>query len=191
MTREELFDVLSLNFEQMWYRIWLTTQNKDLMLKKQSKFMTSFMSDNGFSLKNFIMQLQPIGMLSWEIPKGKKNNSRESDINCAIREVYEETSMRKTEYRILPHISRTTCITSNGTKYTSIYYVAICKYKILSGIKIGGIKSYAEVDDVRWHDIEGIRQLNCAVLGDTIAPVFNYVKLYFKGFKNSMCIVSH
>jgi hypothetical protein len=46
MTREELFDILSLNFEQMWYRIWLTTDNKDLYNKKYAKFQSTFMRDD-------------------------------------------------------------------------------------------------------------------------------------------------
>jgi len=35
----------------------------------------------------------PASKDNWDIPKGKKKNSKESDINCAIRECEEETGI--------------------------------------------------------------------------------------------------
>ena len=44
MSREELLDVYSLSFEQMWYRIWLTHDNRDLFNKKNARFQSAFMA---------------------------------------------------------------------------------------------------------------------------------------------------
>ena len=47
MSVHERLDVISLNFGQMWYRIWLTTSRRDLYNRKFSKFQASWMRDDG------------------------------------------------------------------------------------------------------------------------------------------------
>ena len=39
----------------------------------------------------------------WEFPKGKKNFG-ETDIECAVRECYEETTLQSTDYYIYPNL---------------------------------------------------------------------------------------
>jgi hypothetical protein len=118
MTREELFDILSLNFEQMWYRIWLTLDNRDLYNKKHAKFQTNFMRDDGGAgLRRLVMLARANGVLLWEVPRGRRLNAREADIFCAARELCEETGVEKSEYRFLPGVKRRVSYVSAGTRY--------------------------------------------------------------------------
>ena len=50
MTVNELLDIWSLNFEQMWYRISLQNINDELYKKKYNKFYNTFIKfDNGIN----------------------------------------------------------------------------------------------------------------------------------------------
>ena len=185
MTCEELLIIWSLNFQQMWYHIWLDdTLNKELFQRKNCKFQSIFMrADGGESLRKLIKNIRAVGTLLWEIPKGKHSNSREEDINCAVRELYEETGVNKNSYRILPNIKKNISYISNGNKYEFIYYVAIANSKTLHRHPtIRDINHIAEISEVKWHNIEQIRVINTnPQLQVMIKSVFNYVKKYING----------
>jgi 8-oxo-dGTP pyrophosphatase MutT (NUDIX family) len=182
MTREELFDILSLNFEQMWYRIWLTLDNRDLYNKKCAKFQSTFMRDDGgAALRRLVMLARANGVLLWEVPRGRRLNARESDILCATRELHEETGVEKNEYSYV----------SAGTRYTCAYYVALANPHLANAVSyddptrptLREINLMAEVSEVRWHDIERIRLIDSADsrLESLVAPAFRLMKQYLKG----------
>ena len=192
MTREELFDILSLNFEQMWYRIWLTAENRDLYNKKYAKFQSTFMRDDGgAALRRAVMVARAAGVLLWEVPRGRRLNTREADIICATRELYEETGVEKSDYRLLPGVKRRVSYVSSGTRYICAYYVAIANphlahsaiYDDPSRPTLREINYMAEVSEARWLDIEQIRLIDTADsrLGALVAPAFKLVKQYLKG----------
>jgi ADP-ribose pyrophosphatase YjhB (NUDIX family) len=192
MTREELFDILSLNFEQMWYRIWLTADNRDLYNKKYAKFQSTFMRDDGgAALRRAVMVARAAGVFLWEVPRGRRLNAREADIICATRELYEETGVEKSEYRLLPGVKRRVSYVSSGTRYICAYYVALANphlahaaiYDDPSRPTLREINYMAEVSEARWLDIEQIRLIDAADsrLGALVAPAFKLVKQYLKG----------
>jgi ADP-ribose pyrophosphatase YjhB (NUDIX family) len=126
MTTEELLDVWSLNFEQMWFRIWLSRDKRDLYNKKHAKFQSTFMRDDGGkALKRTVEQARTRGALLWEVPKGRRLSPREADVLCAVRELREETGVDKSKYRILPGVKRRVSYVSAGTRYTCAYYIAL------------------------------------------------------------------
>ena len=192
MTREELFDILSLNFEQMWYRIWLTLDNRDLYNKKYAKFQSTFMRDDGgVALRRLVMLARPFGTLLWEVPKGRRLSAREPDILCATRELYEETGVKKNEYRFLPGVKRRVSYVSAGTRYVCAYYVAIANPHLASAVNyddparptLREINYMAEVSEVRWYDIEQIRLIDSSDsrIASLVAPAFKLMKQYLKG----------
>ena len=131
MTTEELLDIWSLNFEQMWYRFCLTVNKQDIYYnKKYSKFQSTFMQDGGIYLRKLISNTTSKGNLLWEVPKGRKLNNKESDINCAIREVEEETGIKKNQYNFIPNAKRKVSFISCGVKYICIYYIAIAENEL-------------------------------------------------------------
>ena len=139
MTNEEKVDILSLDFGQIWYRIWLINPEsiyshhdkrlnsdeyaKYVVCKKQ--FERSFLVDHGERLRNLINKSANTGTL-WEIPKGRKSIPEERDVNCAVREFEEETGITPSHYKILFDISPLRSVSSNlKSKYIHNYYVAI------------------------------------------------------------------
>lgn len=192
MTTEELLDVWSLDFEQMWYRIWLSREKRDLYNKKYVKFQSTFMRDDGGeSLRRAVQQARSRGVLLWEVPKGRRTNPREPDILCGVREVREESGIDKSEYRILPGVKRRVSYVSSGTRYVCIYYVAIANPR-LAACDLGSgrcpgdpgrpilreIHHMGEVSEVRWHDIERVRLIDSpdSRLESLVGPAFRLMK---------------
>jgi 8-oxo-dGTP pyrophosphatase MutT (NUDIX family) len=196
MTKEELLDVLSLNFGQMWYRVWLTHENRIHYNKKYARFQTTFMRDDGGEgLRRLVMAARGAGSLQWEAPKGRRLNEREADIACAIREMREETGIEKNDYRFIPGAQRRVNYVSCGTRYICVYYVAIANPHLAGQPHFDGadpsrpamrpdIGAMAEVGEVRWHDIERVRYSDMpnAQLESLLAPVFRLVKQYRRGY---------
>jgi 8-oxo-dGTP pyrophosphatase MutT (NUDIX family) len=179
MTHEEKMDILSMDFGQMWYRVWfinpespyipdnlkLPKDRYDKYLICKNNFYKNFMIDGGKKLKTMISKSQNAGSL-WEIPKGRKCNPQEKELNCAIREFEEETNIRRDEYRILDEDPITTIVTSMNVKYISEYYIALLlePYDKLNLQKFKYPKldydnhlQISEVADLVWMDIDKIK----------------------------------
>ena len=194
MTTEELLDVWSLNFEQMWFRIWLSHSNRDLYNKKYAKFQSTFMRDDGGdALRRNLKEARGHGTLLWEVPKGRRINAREADVLCAVRELQEETSIKKNEYRILPGVKRRESYVSAGTRYVCAYYIALANPHLANSTgrcpgdpgrpTLREIHHMGEVSKIRWHDIERVRMLDDADnhLEKLVAPAFRLMKQYLRG----------
>jgi len=127
MTVSEKLDILNMNFDTIWYRAWLYNPEKDIRVyskmwdekahflpqwlntsvsftyknyrKKKSKFDLAF-GKNPERLKQLLHQSQSVESL-WDIPKGRKDD-HESDLETAMREMYEETMIAPHEYQLDP-----------------------------------------------------------------------------------------
>jgi len=97
MTMSELLDIWSLDFDKMWFRIWISETGKKRSTrywKKEAKFKKYFLErDNGKKIKKIVESAIP-SELDWDLPRGHQNYS-ESTYDTAIRELREETGMQK------------------------------------------------------------------------------------------------
>ncbi len=132
MTVEELLDIWSLDFDRMWYRMWFSDHG-DLYRRKRSYFEAAFMRDGGAALRAAVLRTHSRGSLLWEIPKGRTQSTRESDLACAIRELGEETNVQPSEYTLIPDAVRRVSYVSAGTRYLITYYVAIAHSRLAEG----------------------------------------------------------
>jgi hypothetical protein len=138
MTVDEKLDILSLNFKQIWYRLWLHGGSTNAnYLVSRNKFESTFVIDGGARLKKLISKSSNVISPVWEIPKGRKKNKQEPDIHCAIREFYEETGIPKKNYKIFPWATRTQSYVDSGVRYTSTYYLAYTKHNIEPRVDFG------------------------------------------------------
>ncbi len=130
MTYHEKVDILSMDFQAMWYRIYHEIHDKNsnnvwtsTYFKKKNKFEKTFMPDRGEYLRRLISNSKNVDTL-WEFPKGRQHNN-ESEIETAIREFHEETGIDSTQYKILwnitPYIET---YTDFGITYKNTYYFA-------------------------------------------------------------------
>lgn len=191
MTVDELLDIWSLNFDQIWYRIWLSADKTELYNKKLSKFHTSFIKDDrGDLLRQLVKQVRGSGEPLWEPPGGKKATPKESDMMCAIREMREETGIEKKYYKILPGVRKRISFIHMGVRYVKVYYVALAhswlaKQELSSIRSIGAraVEQIGEVSEARWMDIIKIRAVDTPSkrLEVMISPVFKLIKSYVSG----------
>lgn len=184
MTLEELLDIWSLDFKQMWYRIWLNTNcDTDLYKRKCSKFCVSFIkNDNGAYLRSLIQQVRNYNFLHWEVPKGRAKNIQETNLACAIREIKEETGLNKIDYTIIPNVKRYVNYVSLGTRYVCTYYIAIINPNIryFNTSILHSISNLTEISETKWFDIDKLRIVDDHKkhLESLIKPAFKLVKKF-------------
>lgn len=132
MTYHEKVDILSMNFDMMWYRIYRQTQsqihasNKTTRkyMDKKAKFNNSFVFDPHMNLKELLKDTPTVDSI-WEFPKGRKDPG-ESDLDAATREFREETGVDvqrdiRIEYHWKPY---TITFTECSVTYRVRYYFA-------------------------------------------------------------------
>jgi 8-oxo-dGTP pyrophosphatase MutT (NUDIX family) len=145
MSSEEINMIKTHDFNKLWYDLWL----KNAFKKKYSEEMN--LSNIKFN------HLKQLGILDnikteynsteWEIPKGRKNNN-ETNLNCAIREFKEETSLSSNDYNIISCLDpiHDIFIGTNNKNYRHVFYTAILN----NNIDINNDFKNNEIDEVRW-----------------------------------------
>ncbi|MFA6165758.1 MAG: NUDIX hydrolase [Gemmatimonadaceae bacterium] len=192
MTPEELLQIWSLDFSQMWYHIWLTREKGDLYNRQYSKFQSAFMRDDaGKGLRRAIQAARPGGAVLWEVPKGRRQSLREPDVLCAIRELREEAGVERKDYRLLPGVRRRVVYVSDGTRYENVFFVAVANPHLTADDPGGPdrpvfreIRNMAEVSEIRWYNIEQLRLLEIGPvrhLETLVAPAFRLAKCFLHG----------
>lgn len=163
MTIEELITIWSLNFNQMWYKIWLNNYDTEIYKRKNNKFYMSFInSDGGKNLRSIIEKITVHNSLLWEVPKGRQINMNESCMECAIREVKEETGLDKSNYIFIPNVKRYVNYISSGTRYICKYYIAMIKpeIKYFNNISLKNINNMGEMNEVKWFNMNNIKLID-------------------------------
>ena len=185
MTYQEKMDILNLKFDDLWYKIWLEIPNQShyrrkslyplrikdsgfnekrytcSYIKSKSKFESNFLSDYGHRLRRLINDSTNSETI-WEIPRGRKNmNEREVDV--AIREFYEETSIDSKKYNILWHIKPiNNSYRDDGVIYKTTYYIAVIDDSAKHWSPKVNFNSYdqiLEIEAIKWLSLNEINIL--------------------------------
>lgn len=151
MTLEEKLDILTFDFDKLWYRIWLDSPKIPQYYISKLKF--EFLDKS--KLKKMIEHSKNIGLL-WEIPKGMKKKG-ETDINAAVREFEEETNIAKMMYKINPDAKIKYKYIDDLITYNVQYYIAITKKNIIPEINLSSKEQIKEISAIKWFTIEEIR----------------------------------
>ena len=125
MTLHEKMILRSMNFDSIWYHLNLNGTKTDYYYTCLLKY-NNFISDGGVRLNNLINKSTNHNELKWEPPKGRKETT-ESNCECAIRELQEETGIEKDKYKFSVYLKNNKFISSNISskiKYVVIYYTA-------------------------------------------------------------------
>lgn len=212
MSFSEKMDILSLRFEQIWYRAWGNIPEKHFDLvdfykqfkftrfpvkerltsgeiykmyfQKKNKFENNFLKDNGRKLRSIIQQSTDCELI-WEIPKGSIEEDEKST-DCAIREFYEETSIKYDKYKILYHLDPIVIsFIDNNVLYKTVYYIAVLReptQDLTPRINFLNYNQICEIEAVKWVSLQEIKflQMNKKVQSRLI----NMYKKIIKRFKN-------
>jgi 8-oxo-dGTP pyrophosphatase MutT (NUDIX family) len=147
MTLDERALLLTLNYEYIWRSIYFGSKRGYICALR--KYEETMQQDRFVKLLKHAPQR---GYLRWEIPKGKKQDVAEPDVQAACREFCEETGAKKEQFRLLPDITRQDSYVDNGVRYTTLYFGAIGDFLP------DAMHCYLnETTDVRWMDLEELR----------------------------------
>ncbi len=204
MSFSEKIDILGMQFENMWYRIWLNIPSKHfdisdiynidttqtisnaekyrLFFQKKNKFEKNFINDGGKRLKDLIRQSTDSEII-WEIPKGGKHEN-ETNIDCAMREFFEETSISQIKYKVLYNITPSIeNINDGGLIYQHYYYIAKLRDGVLLQPKINfdSFTQISEVGQIKWVSLEEIEFMDLSERENTkLKNIFINVAIKFK-----------
>lgn len=202
MTFGEKIDILSMNFSNIWYRLWLCEPEKvydtykqniatEIQVKnltnyfrKKSKFEHIFTRDGGKLLQRLINNSSNAST-PWEIPKGGAD-ANELDLNCAVREFEEETGVTPDKYKLMWNINPiTSSHKDDNIVYKSNYYVACFSGGSNSNwvpkVKFNSIKQLAEVELIKWVSLDELNFLNLDTPTKTrLVALYNNVISEFK-----------
>jgi 8-oxo-dGTP pyrophosphatase MutT (NUDIX family) len=180
-TLDEKHDLLSLNFAQISYRVWLDKPVKNnIYFMAKNKFESAFAVDKGVRLRKLIC-CSGNSKRVWEIPKGRKKNKYEQDLQCAIREFYEETHVPRSSYKLYINATRTYSYIDDNTRYTNKYFIAYTTHNIEPWIDFKSYEQLSEIGDIKWMTIEEMRIVDPSGRLPNIAKhIFNYVRKHSK-----------
>ena len=165
MSLEEKNKLLNNSFKELWEDIWWNT----LKFQYNNEYVTS---NNKFEylrkskLLNELINtcIECWEETEWEFPKGRRNNTKEIDIECALREFQEETGIHPKNIKIVENIVTfdETFIGTNYKCYKNKYFIAGLIDKNIS-ITLTNFQE-SEVSKISWKTcdecIECIRPLN-------------------------------
>jgi 8-oxo-dGTP pyrophosphatase MutT (NUDIX family) len=145
MSRDEIELLKNNNFKKLWNDLWLKNAYKKKYLNEMKKSNEKF--DYLKSINFFDNLTSEYSSTEWEIPKGGKIHN-ETNINCAIREFKEETSLDETNYKIIKCIDpiHDVFTGTNNKDYRHIFYTGLLVNNEIEEIE----HSNNEISSVKW-----------------------------------------
>jgi 8-oxo-dGTP pyrophosphatase MutT (NUDIX family) len=162
MSSDEIKLIKSEDFNNLWKKLWLKNAYKKKYLEEMNLSKIKFSHLKTLGILNNIKT--EYSSTEWEIPKGRKN-SNETNLQCAIREFNEETSLNLDDYNIISCLDpiHDLFIGTNNKEYKHIFYTSIFNNTTQSVVNNINI-------DFKNNEIEEIRWCKWSELNDIIRP---------------------
>lgn len=146
MTIQEKQNILNYEFNKLWKDLWNNNDKKYINEKKESQKMFYNIKYNGLLEKCIHNSKTKWNEQEWGFPKGRRNY-KELDIQCAMREFTEETSINVKNISIIENLMpfQEIFIGSNYKSYMHVYFLA--KYNNNNYV------NYNLVNDISVNDI--------------------------------------
>jgi 8-oxo-dGTP pyrophosphatase MutT (NUDIX family) len=165
MTTDERDRIITSSFDKLWNNLWMKQNNKQYHNEYDSSKSKFNKLKKGFNKKNEFISLHNLNSNNiiywdepeWGIPKGRRN-SKENNLDCAIREFGEETGINNTDFNIIHQIDPLIELFSgsNNIRYKHIYYVAESKNYINNiefKIDKSNMNQVSEISNIKWHSL--------------------------------------
>lgn len=190
MTNSEKLSILSLDYGNIYYNVFLTnpdslffddktviSENLAKYKEYKRKFIETFTRDGGVKLRKIIAKSKNIETI-WEVPKGRKSHPQEKELMCAIRETEEETGIGLDKYNLLMDISpRKISHMDANTKYMNYIYIGVINNnKYVPKVLFSNNQQISEVVNMTWMSLDQIRNIDNNNL-------LNFAKVTFKLLK--------
>lgn len=175
----ELTCILSLNFDFMWHHAWLgTNKNKDMYIQQKQRFTEFWLSDdNGDVLTKLIRTITPLTKnMRIEFPKGRMKNKDETELECACREVKEETGIDSSKYTIISGLVKIVTFIQLNIRYVYKYFVGVMNEIEPLKLNLNNLAQVSEIMDIQWMTFDQICRIDTRRrLERIVTPIFEYL----------------
>lgn len=147
MTVSEQSRIMEDDFDALWTSLWGPGNDVHSMEYKTSKEKYGILNRSEIVKSCPSTYTEP----EWGFPKGRRARG-ETDLDCAVREFFEETNIPATSYSVCPTLRFSeTFAGTNNVKYMHIYFVA----KLVSSIDINLKQGFTfmqqkEISSIAW-----------------------------------------
>jgi 8-oxo-dGTP pyrophosphatase MutT (NUDIX family) len=155
MSPEEIDKISKNDFNYLWSNLWKKTSNNKLFQKEYKQSKELFEKLILFGKITSLIKIKPLfDSPEWGFPKGRRNLF-EKNIDCALRELEEETTIKSEDVDILNKISNVVeqYVGSNNIEYRHIYYLSFMDDETYGEDYFNlvcNIESNCEVSCVKW-----------------------------------------
>jgi 8-oxo-dGTP pyrophosphatase MutT (NUDIX family) len=148
MTSQEQELISKTDFPTLWKNHWgedCENQSKEYEVSL-SKFSTL-----DFSV--LLKDIEGFNESEWGFPKGRRAH-RENDLECSVREFWEETNIPRDYYTICSNLTlKETFIGTNGTPYSHIYFITLLNKSIDLSKDFSEVQK-REISAIGWKSVE-------------------------------------
>ena len=193
MTINERNMIITTTFDEIWNYLWFQNDNSNNKNNKEfydSKLKFNTLNDTNF-LKNYILSIKSIfNEQEWGFPKGRRK-IKENDLDCAIREFYEETRIINNDIEVINDILpfEEIFFGTNGIMYKHVYFVAKLKNSNIN-IKIDDncLEQLREIRAIKWYTFnEVLSHIKC--YNTERISLFKYASNKIKDFEKKKIII--
>jgi len=189
----EIQNISKLDFDNLWNNLWDKTSKNKQFQKEYIKSKTNFTSLIDTGIINDLINIKPLyDSTEWGFPKGKRNLF-EKNLDCALREFNEETTIENDNIYLINKINNIVeeYTSTNNVTYKHIYYFALADN---SNEKLYDIKTddNNEISNVAWftweeatHMIRGHYTDKIKVLNQSYFLFLNLYLDYIKNYKQN------
>ena len=207
MTNDEKEKIRILSFKNLWNNIWNITDNEYKYQQEYENAEKKYnLLKNGivYNIGNMSVKINLKQILDnsdniyveteWGFPKGRRN-SNEKDIDCAIREFFEETNFNNKDYELINMDKQIESYTSiNNVKYKHVYYISQIINNKEAIIDINNKNQTDEVSEIRWlnydDSLKKIRKYHIDKI-NVLNNIHNQIKYLLFNFKEIIYKNSH
>jgi 8-oxo-dGTP pyrophosphatase MutT (NUDIX family) len=155
MTIQERLNICYLDFNVLWNKMWI---NKTINTYEYENALQKF---NSIDIKRLVDESSTMfSETEWGFPKGRRMKN-ETNLECAMREFYEETNIPSESYTIVEDITFTEeFIGTNKVSYKHIYYIALLHDPTL--INLNNTLTHTqrcEIDKIDWKSLNVAKNL--------------------------------
>lgn len=158
MTYNERNSIVSNNFERLWMELYSYSRPAkgaffDFVSTKFRKVINQFLLLNSSVACKY---KHP----EWGFPKGRPNNS-EDPVDCANRELYEETRIQKGSYKIVQNILpfEERYVGTNGVAYRNVFFLAEALNNCNAYLDKSNSAQSREIGYIKWATAESALRL--------------------------------
>ena len=159
MTKKERDKIENNDFETVWNDLWMNKNIKQYRNEHDNSKKKFNILKKSYKVKNKLINFETLNETipvywqspEWGFPKGRRN-VKESDIDCANRELREETGLTEEDYYILDTIEpiEEVFLGTNNIRYSHLYYIG--KYNSDKQLKVDSenFEQISEISNLKW-----------------------------------------